>query len=33
MDIVRKSADAMKRAPAGTMIEIGGHTDNTGDQA
>lgn len=33
MELVRKSADAIKRAPKGTKIEIGGHTDNTGDAA
>jgi OmpA-OmpF porin, OOP family len=33
MDIIRRSAEAMKAAPAGTTIEIGGHTDNTGDPA
>jgi OOP family OmpA-OmpF porin len=33
MDIIRRSADAMKRAPKGSMIEIAGHTDNTGDPA
>ena len=33
MEIIRKSAEAMKRAPAGSTIEIGGHTDNTGDSA
>jgi outer membrane protein OmpA-like peptidoglycan-associated protein/uncharacterized protein YidB (DUF937 family) len=32
-DILSKAADAIKRAPAGTRIEIGGHTDNTGDAA
>lgn len=33
MDIIRRSAEAMKRAPKGSTIEIGGHTDNTGDAA
>jgi outer membrane protein OmpA-like peptidoglycan-associated protein len=33
MDIIRQSAEALKRAPAGSRIEIGGHTDNTGDAA
>ena len=33
MEIIRRSAEALKRAPAGTTIEIGGHTDNTGDAA
>jgi len=33
MEIIRQSAAALKRAPAGTTIEIGGHTDNTGDAA
>jgi outer membrane protein OmpA-like peptidoglycan-associated protein len=33
LEAVRQSADAIKRAPAGTTIEIGGHTDNTGDAA
>jgi outer membrane protein OmpA-like peptidoglycan-associated protein/uncharacterized protein YidB (DUF937 family) len=33
MPIIRKSADAIRRAPAGSKIEIGGHTDNTGDPA
>jgi OOP family OmpA-OmpF porin len=32
-EIIRKSAEAIKRAPAGSGIEIGGHTDNTGDAA
>jgi outer membrane protein OmpA-like peptidoglycan-associated protein len=31
MEIIRQSAEALKRAPAGSRIEIGGHTDNTGD--
>jgi OmpA-OmpF porin, OOP family len=33
MRIIRTSAEAIKRAPAGSTIEIGGHTDNTGDPA
>jgi outer membrane protein OmpA-like peptidoglycan-associated protein/uncharacterized protein YidB (DUF937 family) len=33
MEIIRTSAQALKRAPAGTLIEIRGHTDNTGDPA
>jgi OmpA-OmpF porin, OOP family len=33
MVVVRESAMAIKRAPAGSKIEIGGHTDNTGDSA
>ncbi|RPI56035.1 MAG: DUF937 domain-containing protein [Acidobacteria bacterium] len=33
MAIIRKSADALKQAPAGSMVEIGGHTDNTGEPA
>jgi outer membrane protein OmpA-like peptidoglycan-associated protein len=33
MEIIRKSAEALKRAPTGSTIEIGGHTDNTGDAA
>jgi len=28
-----QAARAIKGAPAGTVIEIGGHTDNTGDDA
>jgi OOP family OmpA-OmpF porin len=31
MLVIRKSAEAIARAPADTTIEIGGHTDNTGD--
>ena len=31
MSVIRKSAEVLKRAPAGTRIEVGGHTDNTGD--
>jgi outer membrane protein OmpA-like peptidoglycan-associated protein/uncharacterized protein YidB (DUF937 family) len=33
MDILNKSAEAIKMAPKGTKIEIGGHTDNTGAAA
>jgi outer membrane protein OmpA-like peptidoglycan-associated protein len=32
MDVIRQSAEALKRA-TGARIEIGGHTDNTGDAA
>jgi OmpA-OmpF porin, OOP family len=32
-EVIRRSAAAIKRAPAGLKIEIGGHTDNTGDPA
>ena len=32
-DFLNKVALAMKAAPAGTVIEIGGHTDNSGDPA
>ena len=32
-EVIRRSAAAIKRAPAGSKIEIGGHTDNTGDPA
>jgi outer membrane protein OmpA-like peptidoglycan-associated protein/uncharacterized protein YidB (DUF937 family) len=31
-DFLNKAAVAMKSAPAGTMIEVGGHTDNSGDE-
>src|SRR5262245_7971119 len=30
-DLLNRAATALKSAPAGTTIEIGGHTDNTGD--
>jgi outer membrane protein OmpA-like peptidoglycan-associated protein/uncharacterized protein YidB (DUF937 family) len=33
MEILRKTADAIKRAPAGSTVEIAGHTDNTGNPA
>jgi outer membrane protein OmpA-like peptidoglycan-associated protein len=32
-EVVRKSAEVIKRAPTGSTIEIDGHTDNTGDTA
>jgi outer membrane protein OmpA-like peptidoglycan-associated protein len=32
-DLINRAAAALKSAPAGTMIEIGGHTDSTGDPA
>lgn len=32
-DFLNKTAIAMKAAPAGTVIQIGGHTDNSGDDA
>ncbi len=32
-EVIRKSAEAIKRSPPGSKIEIGGHTDNTGDSA
>ena len=32
-NVIQKSADAIKRAPAASRIEIGGHTDNTGNPA
>ena len=31
LEIIRRGAAALKRAPAGSTIEIGGHTDNTGN--
>jgi OOP family OmpA-OmpF porin len=31
--ILKKAAAAIKAAPAGTRIEVGGHTDNTGNAA
>jgi OmpA-OmpF porin, OOP family len=31
MSVIQKDAEAIKAMPAGTKIEIGGHTDNTGD--
>jgi outer membrane protein OmpA-like peptidoglycan-associated protein/uncharacterized protein YidB (DUF937 family) len=33
VDLLEKSAEAIKAAPAGTVIEIGGYTDNVGDAA
>jgi outer membrane protein OmpA-like peptidoglycan-associated protein/uncharacterized protein YidB (DUF937 family) len=33
MEILTKAASVIKKAPAGTRIEVGGHTDNTGDAA
>jgi outer membrane protein OmpA-like peptidoglycan-associated protein/uncharacterized protein YidB (DUF937 family) len=32
-DFLNKSAAVIRSAPAGTVIEVGGHTDNTGDSA
>lgn len=32
-EILQKAAAAMKSAPAGTRIEVGGHTDSSGDPA
>jgi outer membrane protein OmpA-like peptidoglycan-associated protein/uncharacterized protein YidB (DUF937 family) len=32
-DFLNKAAAAMKSSPAGTIIEIGGHTDTSGDEA
>lgn len=32
-DFLQKAASQMQRMPAGTVIEIGGHTDNTGNAA
>ena len=32
-DLLRQAAEKIKALPAGTVIEIGGHTDNTGDPA
>jgi outer membrane protein OmpA-like peptidoglycan-associated protein/uncharacterized protein YidB (DUF937 family) len=32
-DFLNRAAVAIKMAPSGTVIEIGGHTDNTGDAA
>lgn len=32
-DVLTAAAAAIKAAPAGTRVEIGGHTDNTGDPA
>lgn len=33
METLTSAANAIKQAPAGTVIEVGGHTDNTGDAA
>ncbi|MBF6025697.1 OmpA family protein [Lysobacter niastensis] len=33
MEVLQRASEAIKAAPAGTRIEIGGHTDNTGDAA
>lgn len=30
-DIIRQAAEAIEGAPAGTRVEVGGHTDNQGD--
>ena len=32
-DLIKRAADAIKAAPAGLRLEIGGHTDSTGDTA
>jgi outer membrane protein OmpA-like peptidoglycan-associated protein len=32
-DLIAKAASALKAAPKGTAIEVGGHTDNVGDAA
>ena len=32
-ELIRTSAEAIKRAPEGSRVEIGGHTDNTGNPA
>lgn len=32
-ELLTKSAAAIKQAPAGTKLEVGGHTDNTGNAA
>jgi OmpA-OmpF porin, OOP family len=32
-DVIRRSAAAIKALPSGSRIEIGGHTDNTGDSS
>lgn len=31
LDLLKEAAAAIKNAPAGTRVDIGGHTDNTGD--
>ncbi|MGH8123322.1 MAG: OmpA family protein [Rudaea sp.] len=33
MDVLTAAANALKAAPAGSRVEIGGYTDNTGDAA
>ena len=33
LETLTSAANAIKQAPAGTKIEVGGHTDNTGDAA
>lgn len=33
IDVLTDAASALKAAPAGSKVEIGGHTDNTGDAA
>ena len=33
LDVLKKAATAIKQAPAGTKIEVSGHTDNTGNAA
>lgn len=33
MEVLQRASEAIKAAPAGSHIEIGGHTDNTGDAA
>ena len=32
-DFLRQAAAAIKALPSGTVVEIGGHTDNVGDAA
>ena len=33
MPVLEKSASAIKSAPAGTVLEVGGYTDNLGNPA
>jgi outer membrane protein OmpA-like peptidoglycan-associated protein len=33
LDVLTAAANALKAAPAGSKVEIGGYTDNTGDAA
>ena len=33
IDVLTDAANALKAAPAGSKVEVGGHTDNTGDAA